>query len=395
MNLRKQQLGIYLAILTIGTGVGIAGNRYWHSTQSSNNTNPVVPVSLNSTPTSNTTTTYPEKVSFIAKAVEKVGPAVVRIDADRLTTSLPDSLSDPWRHFFDKDSSTPKENYEHGTGSGFIVSTDGRLLTNAHVVDGAETVKVTLSDGRVFTGKVIGRDTVTDVAVVKIDADNLPTVTFGKSEKLVPGEWAIAIGNPFGLDNTVTVGIISALERSSSEVGVPNKRVSFIQTDAAINPGNSGGPLLNADGEVIGINTAIRADAQGLGFAIPIEIAQRVANQLVSKGKADHPYLGIHMTTLNAQVREELTKSKDKQIKITADRGVLIADVIADSPAEKAGLKIGDVIRKVGGKIVITAAQVQEKVQASSIDEDLSIEIDRQGTIKVIAVKPTNFPQSQ
>jgi S1-C subfamily serine protease len=333
--------------------------------------------------------TYPEKVSFVAKAVEKVGPAVVRIDADRLNTSLPDS----WRYFFDKENTAPKENYEHGTGSGFIISSDGRILTNAHVIEGADSVKVTLNDGRTYTGKVIGRDTVTDVAVVKIEAENLPFVTFGKSENLVPGEWAIAIGNPFGLDNTVTVGIISAIKRSSSEVGVPNKRVSFIQTDAAINPGNSGGPLLNADGEVIGINTAIRANAQGLGFAIPIETAQRIAQQLVSKGKADHPYLGIQMTTLNAQVREELAKDNNKKLKITADKGVLIADIIPNSPAELAGLQTGDVILKVGGQPVATAAQVQDKVQASNINEDLLIEVDRQGKIKAIAVRPTNFPQ--
>jgi S1-C subfamily serine protease len=388
MNLRKQQLGIYLSILTIGTGAGIAGNQYWNFKQSSDNSNSVVPVSLTSSPVP-IAVTYPEKVSFIAKAVEKIGPAVVRIDADRLNASLPDS----WRYFFDKENTAPKENYEHGTGSGFIISSDGRILTNAHVIEGADSVKVTLNDGQTYTGKVIGRDTVTDVAVVKIEAKNLPVVTLGKSENLVPGEWAIAIGNPFGLDNTVTVGIISAIKRSSSEVGVPNKRVSFIQTDAAINPGNSGGPLLNADGEVIGINTAIRANAQGLGFAIPIETAQRIAQQLVSKGKADHPYLGIQMTTLNAQIREELAKDSDKKLKITVDKGVLIADIIPNSPAEVAGLQMGDVILKVGGQPVTTAAQVQDKVQASNINEDLSIEVDRQGTIKVIAVKPTNFPQ--
>jgi S1-C subfamily serine protease len=388
MNLRKQQLGIYLSILTIGTGAGIAASQYWNSKQSSDSSNPVVPVSLKSSPVP-IAVTYPEKVSFVAKAVEKVGSAVVRIDADRLNTSLPDS----WRYFFDKENTAPKENYEHGTGSGFIISSDGRILTNAHVIEGADSVKVTLNDGRTYTGKVMGRDTVTDVAVVKIEAENLPVVTFGKSENLVPGEWAIAIGNPFGLDNTVTVGIISAIKRSSSEVGVPNKRVSFIQTDAAINPGNSGGPLLNADGEVIGINTAIRANAQGLGFAIPIETAQRIAQQLVSKGKADHPYLGIQMTTLNAQVREELAKDSNKKLKITADKGVLIADIIPNSPAELAGLQTGDVILKVGGQPVATAAQVQDKVQASNINEDLSIEVDRQGQIKAIAVKPTNFPQ--
>jgi S1-C subfamily serine protease len=385
MRLGKQQIGIYLGLFVMGTTIGTIVNRYWTSPTTTTNSPPVLPVTLKSDVLSTKTTTDVEGVNFIAKAVEKVGPAVVRIDADRTTSqSLPDSLGNPWRYFFEKDQTTPKKQYEHGTGSGFIISQDGRLLTNAHVVEGADTVKVTLKDGQVYIGKVIGRDSVTDVAVVKIEADNLPTVTFGKSEDLIPGEWAIAIGNPFGLDNTVTVGIISALKRSSSEVGVPDKRVSFIQTDAAINPGNSGGPLLNAKGEVIGINTAIRIDAQGLGFAIPIETAQRVAGQLVATGKADHPYLGIRMITLNAQTSD---------FNLKTDRGVLIAQVLPNSPAEASGLQIGDVILKVGGKVVTTAAQVQEKVEGSKINEELLIEVDRQGTVKVIPVKPTAFPQ--
>src|SRR5919202_1353056 len=164
---------------------------------------------------------------------------------------------------------------ERGTGSGFVIGGDGVILTNAHVVEGADTVNVTLKDGRSFQGQVLGADKVTDVAVVKIEANNVPVVAIGNSDKLLSGEWAIAIGNPLGLDNSVTAGIISATGRSSSDVGVPDKRIGFIQTDAAINPGNSGGPLLNASGEVIGMNTAIIQGAQGLGFAIPINTAKR------------------------------------------------------------------------------------------------------------------------
>lgn len=202
----------------------------------------------------------------------------MRIDASKTVTSqTPDVFNDPFfRQFFGSELPTPPgKQIERGTGSGFIIGADGRILTNAHVVDGADTVTVTLKDGRTFKGKVLGEDSVTDVAVVKIQANQLPTVALGKSDQLKLGEWAIAIGNPLGLDNTVTTGIISATGRSSSAVGVPDQRVSFIQTDAAINPGNSGGPLLNQRGEVIGMNTAIIQGAQGLGFAIPIDSTLR------------------------------------------------------------------------------------------------------------------------
>jgi S1-C subfamily serine protease len=319
---------------------------------------------------------------------------VVRIDsAKEVADELPKDLDQPFfRHFFGNNIPRQKEHIERGTGSGFILSSDGRLLTNAHVVDGTKKVKVTLKDGQVYEGTVLGVDEVTDVAVVKINAQNLPTVKLGQTEALQPGEWAIAIGNPLGLDNTVTVGIISALGRSSSEVGVPDKRVHFIQTDAAINPGNSGGPLLNARGEVVGVNTAIRADAQGLGFAIPIETAQRVALQLFKGGKANHPYLGIHMVTLSAEIVEEFKKTKDVPFKIQETKGVLIIRVIDKSPAQQSGLKAGDVLRSVGGQAVTTAADVQERVEKSAIGEDLSLQVSRNGQLQQITVRPTRFP---
>ncbi|MGA9378005.1 MAG: trypsin-like peptidase domain-containing protein, partial [Phormidium sp.] len=215
-----------------------------NETDSSNNEiqNSPLPVSQTNPITSN----------FVVEAVEKVGPAVVRIDSSRsVRTDIAEGYSDPFsRRFFG--APPPSRRVRQGTGSGFLINAEGQVLTNAHVIDGADTVKVTLSDGRSFTGKVLGQDKVTDIAVVKINADNLPTVAIGNSERLQPGEWAIAIGNPLGLDKTVTVGVISATERSSSQVGVPDKRIGFIQTDAAINPGNSGGPLLNSRGEVVG-----------------------------------------------------------------------------------------------------------------------------------------------
>jgi len=217
--------------------------------------------------------------NFIAEAAQKVGPAVVRIDSKRQVVSrgVPEEFSnDPTlrRFFGNREPQRPSSQVEEGTGSGFIVDANGLILTNAHVVDGADQVSVLLKDGRRLQGKVLGADPVTDVAVVKVEASNLPIVSLGNSELLQPGEWAIAIGNPLGLDNTVTAGIISATGRSSAAIGVGDRRVGFIQTDAAINPGNSGGPLLNEKGEVVGMNTAIISGAQGLGFAVPINTAK-------------------------------------------------------------------------------------------------------------------------
>jgi S1-C subfamily serine protease len=191
------------------------------------------------------------------------------------------------------------------------------------------------------------------------------------------------------------VGIISALGRSSSEVGVPDKRVQFIQTDAAINPGNSGGPLLNAKGEVIGINTAIRADAQGLGFAIPIDTAERIAQQLSAKGKVEHPYLGIQMITLDSNWRERINQEGELNFPVTQDKGVLIVGVVPNSPAAVAGFQAGDVIQKVQGKPVLNASQVQEQVESSEIGQPLKVEVIRNEKLKMIEVRPGAFPANQ
>jgi S1-C subfamily serine protease len=280
----------YLSLVLLGSGITVFGNYLLERNPLLGR--PAYAAPVTQTPVASLPPT--NDINFVSAVVEKVGSAVVRIDAaKRVTTEVPSVFKDPFfRQFFGAElPQEPQQQIERGTGSGFIISADGRVLTNAHVVDGADTVIVTLKDGRKFQGKVLGTDSVTDVAVVKIQADRLPTVTLGNSEQMKPGEWAIAIGNPLGLDNTVTTGIISATGRSSSDIGVPDKRVSFIQTDAAINPGNSGGPLLNARGEVIGMNTAIIQGAQGLGFAIPINKAQQVAAQLIATGKVEHPYL--------------------------------------------------------------------------------------------------------
>jgi S1-C subfamily serine protease len=397
MSRSIKQLSVYLGVLAVGVGAGIWGSSYLLSQhlEKTQEQPPLVPSASNNRPLPILpSTSSGSNLNFIAKAVQKVGPSVVRIDAAReVSEKLPEEFNQPFfRRFFGEDLPIPREHIERGTGSGFILSSDGRLLTNAHVVDGASRVKVTLKDGQIYEGQVVGIDRITDVAAVKIEATNLPAVSFGTAQTLQPGEWAIAIGNPLGLDNTVTVGIISALGRSSSEVGVPDKRVKFIQTDAAINPGNSGGPLLNANGEVIGVNTAIRADAQGLGFAIPIETAQRIAEQLFTKGKVDHPYLGIHMVTLSPDLREEINRDKELNLNITADKGVLVIRVISGSPAQQAGFKSGDIIKKVGDRSVATAADVQEKVEKSEIGSFLEVEIDRNGEAKLLTVKPGAFP---
>ncbi|TVQ65526.1 MAG: PDZ domain-containing protein, partial [Spirulina sp. DLM2.Bin59] len=252
------------------------------------------------------------------------------------------------------------------------------------VIEGADQVQVTLKDGRTFTGEVVGTDPVTDVAVVKIEAEDLPTVAFGDSERLQPGEWAIAIGNPLGLDNTVTTGIISGTGRSSSQVGVPDKRVNFIQTDAAINPGNSGGPLLNSEGEVIGINTAIIRNAQGLGFAIPINQAKQIADQLIATGQADHAFLGIQMAPLTAELRE-LARTQGG-LEIVTETGVIILRVIPDSPAQQGGLQQGDVITQIAGEPVSDPMKVQQQIAARTVGDRLSLQIERNGELRDLEV---------
>ncbi|WP_293335321.1 HhoA/HhoB/HtrA family serine endopeptidase [Microcoleus sp. CAWBG58] len=336
--------------------------------------------------------------NFVTQVVQEVGPAVVRINSSRtVKTEQPDVLDDPFfNRFFGPDSPIrPGNKVQRGSGSGFIFGSDGRILTNAHVVDGADTVTVKLKDGREFAGKVLGVDTVTDVAVVKVEATNLPVVNLGKSEDLQPGEWAIAIGNPLGLDNTVTVGIISATGRSSADVGVPDKRVSFIQTDAAINPGNSGGPLLNQRGQVIGMNTAIIEGAQGLGFAIPIDRAQQIANQLVSTGKAEHPYLGVRMLSITPEVKAEFNKNPNAKLRLTEDKGVLVMGVAKNSPASQAGVRVADVIKKINGTEVTDAGSVQQIVEQSTVGKDMQLELSRSGQPVTVALKAGAFPAGQ
>ncbi|MDB9466721.1 HhoA/HhoB/HtrA family serine endopeptidase [Dolichospermum circinale] len=333
--------------------------------------------------------------NFVVKVVQKTGNAVVRIDSTRtVTTQVPDEFSDPFfRGFFGNViPSQPRARVERGSGSGFIINSSGQILTNSHVVDGADLVTVTLKDGRTFKGKVLGEDAVTDVAVIQIDANKLPTLALGKSDTLQPGEAVIAIGNPLGLNNTVTSGIISATDRSSSDIGASDKRVDYLQTDAAINPGNSGGPLLNARGEVIGMNTAIIQGAQGLGFAIPINTVQKIAEELITKGRVDHPYLGIQMVTLTPEVKEKITTRFGDRINLAANQGILLVRIVPNSPAAIAGLRPGDVIKSINNQPVLKVDEVQKLVENSKIGIPLQVQVERNSRIFQVLVKPAPLP---
>lgn len=287
--------------------------------------------------------------------VEKVAPAVVYIEVTKTIerpAMTPETMPQgfPFEEFmrrFGAPMPMPMpgmpqgDGQVHGVGTGFIVSADGRIVTNAHVVDGADSVKVTLADGRKVDGKVLGSDTATDIAVVKVDAgESLPTVAFGDSTALKVGQDVVAIGNPFGLGNSVTAGIVSALGRDINSGPFDN----YIQTDAAINKGNSGGPLFNTEGEVVGINTAIfspTGGSVGIGFAVPSETAEKVVAALADGGKVERGFLGVQIQPVTEDIAAALGFDEAK--------GVLVTDVTADTPAAKAGITRGDIVVSVDG----------------------------------------------
>ncbi|MGD1906699.1 MAG: HhoA/HhoB/HtrA family serine endopeptidase [Leptolyngbyaceae cyanobacterium] len=335
----------------------------------------------------------PTSQSFVAAAVQRVGPAVVRIDTEKTVVRDNPSLlfEDPFfRDFFggpDGFSRLPREQLLRGQGSGFIISASGDVLTNAHVVDDADRVTVTLKDGRTFDAVVEGVDGVTDLAVVKIeDSDSLPVAPLGDSDAVLVGDWAIAVGNPLGLDNTVTLGIVSTLKRSSAAAGIPGKRIDFIQTDAAINPGNSGGPLLNQAGEVIGINTAIRADAMGIGFAIPINKAKTIKDQLAQGESIAHPYLGVQIATLTPEIAQRNNDDPNAGMMLPEVIGALVIRVIPDTPAAESGLRRGDVIVKVDDQPVASADTLQSQVDQSRVGQTLKLTVKRGNQTQQIRV---------
>ena len=322
--------------------------------------------------------------NVIVKAVERVGPSVVRIDTEK-------DINNPMGQLFGLGPSTQRQ---QGQGSGFITRANGLIFTNEHVVRGADRVNVTLPDGRRFQGTVLGGDPLTDVAVVKVVAENLPVASLGNSDQLRPGEWAIAIGNPFGLNNTVTAGIISAVDRTDANIG-EGQRVPYIQTDAAVNPGNSGGPLISAAGEVIGMNTAIRkAPGAGLSFAVPINLAKRIAQQIVSTGQASHPFIGVQLRSLTPQLAREINATSTR-CTVPVVNGVLVVDVVPDTPAESAGIRQCDLIRAVNGTPVENPSEVQLAVDRGRVGQPMQITIERDGLEQILEVLPKELPRRQ
>ncbi|MDJ0741868.1 MAG: HhoA/HhoB/HtrA family serine endopeptidase [Xenococcaceae cyanobacterium MO_167.B27] len=338
--------------------------------------------------------------SFVAKAIDRTGAAVVRIDTEKTVARRADPFfDDPFFNEFFGDrysSQIPRERQIRGQGSGFITDKNGIILTNAHVVSGADRVTVTLKDGREFDGMVQGTDEVTDLAVVKINPGgaDLPTATLGDSDQVQVGDWAIAVGNPVGLNNTVTLGIISTLSRSSAQVGIPDKRIDFLQTDAAINPGNSGGPLLDQQGNVIGINTAIRADATGIGFAIPINKAKSLKDTLARGQIVPHPYVGVQMISLTPELAKQNNNDPNSAFFIPETEGVLVMRIIPGTPAEKAGIRRGDVIVSIDSTQITDAGQLQSIVENSGLDANLKFKIlrgDRTLLFNVITAQLENM----
>ncbi len=326
-----------------------------------------------------------ESKSFITKAIEKSGPAVVTIDTQRLVkpnkiSITPNILKDPYfEKFFGL--TIPfesQERIEQGQGSGVIID-NGIVLTNAHVVNQSEKLIVGLQDGRRFSGKVLGQDLLTDLAVIKLNGKGpWPKASLGNSDDINVGDWAIAVGNPYGLENTVTLGIISNLNRNVSQLGIYDKKIELIQTDAAINPGNSGGPLLNSKGEVIGINTLIRSGpGAGLSFAIPINKVKEIVNELLATGKVIHPMIGISL------INETSLDTNNIKVKV--------GYVVPKSPAAKSGILVNDIILKVEKEYIYKSSDVVDAINQNGINKFAKILIERNKRLININVKPIDI----
>ncbi|MBC7823299.1 MAG: trypsin-like peptidase domain-containing protein [Candidatus Parcubacteria bacterium] len=333
--------------------------------------------------------------NFVTAVVERVEGAVVQVNVSRaMGGDIPAAL----RPFLGRPQGRSPQSVLRGIGSGFVISSAnsmGQIITNAHVVDNADMVTVSFQDGRILEGKVLGKDLVTDVAVIEVQGDNLPAVSVGDSDKVRQGQWAIAIGNPLGLQETVTVGVISGTERSSADIGVPDKRVGFLQTDAAINPGNSGGPLLNAQGEVIGVNTAIIRGTQGLGFAIPINTVQSVARQLIATGTVQHPYIGVQMVALTPQVKQFVNQAPNSKIRVEEDNGILVVQVGKGTPAAKAGLRAGDVISEVNQQPMNKVNILQRLVDQVGVNGQLDVTVKRDDRLVALKISPEQLPMAE
>lgn len=327
------------------------------------------------TATNNETTSASPAGTFFApdtieKIVNSAGPAVVKIETTVKTTGNNPFSNDPFfDQFFGRGYGSSQPQVSTGLGSGFIISKDGYILTNNHVIDGADSVKVYLTSRQEpYNGKVVGSDADLDLAVIKIEAGNdLPILKLGDSNQIKVGNWVIAIGNPYGLDHTVTVGVISAKGRPITIDNTEYK--DLIQTDASINPGNSGGPLINLNGEVVGINTAINSEAQGIGFAIPSSTVQQVLDQLLEKGKVVRPWLGVYM--------QPVTDDLAKYFGLAKTEGALISAVQENSPAAKAGLKRGDVVLEFNKQAIASPDDLQEAVRATKPGDKATLLVHR------------------
>lgn len=321
-----------------------------------------------------------DEPNLVADIAEQVSPSVVYIDTVRYATTRFQSpfrpfFDDPFfRRFFDFPEDQPPQRIpQRGVGSGFIFGEDGYIVTNHHVVQNAEEINVTLLDGREYIGRVIGADPLTDLAVVKIESDEaLPTVILGDSDVARVGEWVIAIGNPYGLSNTVTVGVLSAKGRPITAGDTGREYENFLQTDAAINPGNSGGPLLNLQGEVIGINTAIIPFAQGLGFAIPINLATELLDDLIEHGRVVRAWLGVYI--------QDVTQEIARQFGLEEAQGALVAEVNPGSPAERSGIQRGDIILRVEEVLIEDVRSLQRTIRAFKPGEQVTVEVWRDDT---------------
>lgn len=340
--------------------------------------------------------------SSFAPVVKKVAPSVVKVSTTtKMKQMQGNPFDDPFRYFFGAPRNprvpgNPQNRrggrgfngpIQHGIGSGVIVTKDGYILTNNHVVDDADELKVALQDGREFTAKVVGKDPKSDVAVIKIDATDLPGIEIADSDKIEVGDVVLAIGNPFGIGQTVTMGIVSAVGRAAS-LGLDYE--DFIQTDAAVNPGNSGGALVDAEGRLIGINTAIYSESggnQGIGFAIPTALARTVMESLIQNGKVIRGYMGIGP--------QEITPTLAKAFKLEGVKGALVGEVVPKGPADKAGLKNGDIITEVSGKPVQDSRHLRLEVARSKPGETLAIKLLREGKPMTVNVTVKELPGSE
>jgi serine protease Do len=332
------------------------------------------------------TTTKDWRNGFVEVA-KKVKPSVVAIRSERTVTVGPGVGEDffkgtPFEDFFKQHGGPPSKRKQMGEGSGVIVDAKGYILTNYHVVAGAEKISIHLFDGRELKGTVRGTDSKTDLAVVHVEAADLPGAMLGDSDKLQVGEWAIAVGSPFGLEETVTVGVISAKGRSGLGTGTYE---DFIQTDASINPGNSGGPLVNIDGEVIGINAMIIQPGQGIGFAIPINLAKTIMVELIKTGKVIRPWVGIGL--------QDITSELMKFFNLKEKAGALISQVYGGSPAEKAGLKAGDAVIEIDGVKVTNSQDVVREVLKKQVGQKVNFVILREGKRTEISLTTAQMPE--